>query len=297
MTFTKYVLCAALATWTMAAGAADEPRLKPFVLASRGAGDLQKATEEVKGKLGAAGFTVAGTYEPYPGAVVLAVTADDLRAAAAQTRFGGYAAAQRVTLTKVGDELQVAYTNPVYMAAAYRLKADLAPVAARLAKALGALEAFGPPEGITAKDLDRYRYMFGMPRFDDPWKLAFFGSHAEAVAAVEAGLASGRGGTKRVYRIDVSPDETVFGVALADGCGGDASVMHEIDFKPVRSTAHLPYEILVSKTEVRALHAKFRIAVNFPDLSMMGAHSFMKISCAPDSIEAALAAAAGATGN
>jgi hypothetical protein len=36
------------------------------------------------------------------------------------------------------------------------------------------------------------------------------------------------------------------------------------------------------------LHAKFRIAVNFPDLSMMGAHSFMNIRCAPDSIEEAV---------
>jgi hypothetical protein len=69
--------------------------------------------------------------------------------------------------------------------------------------------------------------------------------------------------------------------------------MKEIDFKPLRSTGHLPYEILVSKGEVYALHAKFRIAVNFPDLSMMGDHSFMKIRCAPDSIEGALKRAVG----
>jgi len=33
--------------------------------------------------------------------------------------------------------------------------------------------------------------------------------------------------------------------------------------------------------------------MNFPDLSMMGASSFMGIRCAPDSIEEALAAVAG----
>ena len=44
----------------------------------------------------------------------------------------------------------------------------------------------------------------------------------------------------------------------------------------------------MSKGEVFALHAKFRIAVNFPDLAMMGSHSFMDIRCAPDSIEGAL---------
>ena len=84
-----------------------------------------------------------------------------------------------------------------------------------------------------------------------------------------------------------------FGVGLSEGCSGDAFVMKEIDFKPVRSTAHLPYDLLVTGGQVLALHAKFRIAVNFPDLSMMGSHSFMGIRCAPDAIEGALRQAAG----
>jgi hypothetical protein len=168
------------------------------------------------------------------------------------------------------------------------MKADLSPVAAKLASALGALEEYGPKDGKRAKDLKGYHYMIGMPYFDDPWKLATFPSQAEALEAVEGGLAAGRGGTKVVYRVAVSPDETVFGVALSDGCGADANVMKAIDFKPVRSTGHLPYELLVSKGEVYALHAKFRIAVNFTDLKMMGDHSFMRIRCAPDSIEGAL---------
>jgi hypothetical protein len=174
------------------------------------------------------------------------------------------------------------------MAAAYRMKADLSPVAAKLASALGALEEYGPKDGKRAKDLKGYHYMIGMPYFDDPWKLATFPSQPEALEAVEAGLAAGRGGTRIVYRVTVSPDETVFGVALADGCGADANVMNAIDFKPLRSTGHLPYELLVSKGEVYALHAKFRIAVNFTDLKMMGDHSFMRIRCAPDSIQGAL---------
>jgi hypothetical protein len=287
MGFTKVVLCAALAAAAMPA-VADDARMKPFVLASRGSGDVAAAADEAAAKLAAAGFEVAGRYEPYPDAAILAVTSDDLRAAAAGARFGGYAAAQRVTVTRVGDEVQVAYTNPVYMAAAYRMKADLAPVAAKLAAALGALEEYGPKDGKRAKDLKGYHYMIGMPYFDDPWKLATFPSQAEALQAVEAGLAAGRGGTKLVYRVAASPDETVFGIALSDGCGADANVMKAIDFKPLRSTGHLPYELLVSKGEVYALHAKFRIAVNFTDLKMMGDHSFMRIRCAPDSIEGAL---------
>lgn len=287
MTWKKLALCVAAAIWTVA-GAAEDVRRKPFVLASKGAGDLEQVATETKAKLAAAGFTVAGSYAPYPDAVVLAVTDDALRAAAAGARFGGYVAAQRVTVTKVGEEIQVAYTNPAYMAAAYRLKAELAPVARRLAGALGEVEEFGPPEGKRDKDLRGYHYMMGMPYFDEPWKLATFPSQAEAVAAAREGLAAGRGKTRLVYEIAVSPDETLFGVGLGDGCGADANVMKEIDVKPLRSTGHLPYEVLVSKGEVYALHAKFRIAMSFPDLSMMGDHSFMRIRCAPDSIEKAL---------
>jgi hypothetical protein len=69
--------------------------------------------------------------------------------------------------------------------------------------------------------------------------------------------------------------------------------MNEIDFKPVRSTAHLPYEMLVSDKRVYALYARFRIAINFPDLKMMGDNSFFKIMCAPDAIEEMLMEAAG----
>jgi hypothetical protein len=69
--------------------------------------------------------------------------------------------------------------------------------------------------------------------------------------------------------------------------------MKEVDFKPLRSTGHLPYEVLVTGGKVVALHAKFRIAVNFPDLSMMGSNSFMGIRCAPDAIEGALQQVAG----
>ncbi|WP_242343722.1 hypothetical protein [Anaeromyxobacter terrae] len=279
-----------LATSALAA----DPAMKPFVLASRGSGDVDGAAKTARQKLQAAGFEIAGSYAPYPGALVLAVTNETLKTEASRTPAGGYAAAQRVTITKMGEEVQVAYTNPSYMAAAYRLPGDLARVAAALEGALGRMEEYGPSEGRSAKDLRKYHYMVGMEYFDEPSKLGQFASHDEAVKAVEAGLAERRGGSSKVYRIDL-PDgrQTVFGVALADGCSGDARIMSEIDFKAIRSTGHLPYEILVTDGDVRALYARFRIAVNFPDLKMMGSHSFMNIRCAPEAIEKALKAVAG----
>ena len=277
---------------------ADEALLKPFVLGSRGPGTVAEKTTAVKSALIAQGFTIAGEYAPYPEAVVIVATNDELKSNAAKSERGGFGAAIRVSITKVKDDVQVAYVNPVYMANAYRMQGDLADVAAKLGAALGKQEEFGA-KGLTAKKLRSYHYMMGMEYFNEPSMLAEYGSFEEAAAAVEAGLAAGRGGVTRVYRIDLpGKKESVFGVALkgateADKYMDDRFIMSEIDFKDIRSTAHLPYEMLVSGNKVYALYARFRIAISFPDLSMMGSNSFMHIMKSPEAIRKALTNAAG----
>jgi len=268
--------------------------LKPFTLASTGSGDVATIAADVKAKLSGAGFEVVGEYSPYDNATIIIVTSDALKSAAGKSEFGGYGAGQRVSITKVNEEIQVAYTNPVYMANAYRMSVDLSDVAASLNSALGSMKAYGPAEGMTAEAARKYHYMFGMEYFDEPSFLAEYKTYDDAISAVEKSLAAKKGGVSKVYRIDVpGKDESVFGVSLTKDCSGDKFVMGHIDFKPIRSTAHLPYEMLVSGRRVFALYARFRIAINFPDLKMMGDNSFFKIMCAPDEIEEALALAAG----
>jgi hypothetical protein len=283
----------------LAAGAgADEALLKPFVLGSHGPGTVAEKAVAAKAALSAQGFTIAGEYAPYPDADVIVVTNDVLKNNAAKSEHGGFGAAVRVSVTKVKDDIQVAYTNPVYMANAYRMKDDLADVADKLAAALGKTEEFGA-KGLKAKKLRHYHYMMGMEYFDDPSVLAEYGSFEEAAAAVEAGLAAGRGGVTKVYRIDVpGKKEAVFGVSMKaasadDKYMDDKFIMSEIDFRDFRSTAHLPYEMLVSGNKVYALYARFRIAISFPDLSMMGSNSFMHIMKSPEAIRKALTQAAG----
>ena len=276
---------------------AQDALLKPFVLASKGPGDQAQKVEATKAALAGQGFTVAGSYSPYPGATVIAVTNDELRTTAAKSEHGGFGAAQRVAVTKVKDEVQVSYTNPVYMANAYRMAGELKDTAAKLKAALGKVEEYGA-QGLTAEKLRKYHYAFGMEYFDEPNEFAKYGSHEEAVKAVEAGLAAGKHGVTKVYRVDVAgKKETLFGVALkGDGDNkfmDDKYIMNEIDFRDVKSTAHLPYDILVSDNKVYALYARFRIATSFPDLSMMGANSFMNIMKAPEAIRRALALTSG----
>jgi len=271
---------------------ASDDILKPFVLGSKGAGTVAEKTEQAKSALTGAGFSVVGNYSPYADAQILIVTSDDLKKNAAASENGGFGAIQRVAITKVKDDVEVSYTNPVYMANAYRMKGDLKGTAAAMEKALGKVEEFGA-KGLTAAQVRKYHYTVGMEYFDEPSVLAEYGSYDEAVKAVDAKLTSNKNGVSKIYRVDIpGGKESVFGVAMK-GSGDnkymdDRFIMSEIDFRDPKSTAHLPYEVLVSGNKVIALYARYRIAINFPDLSMMGSNSFMKIMETPEAIRLVL---------
>lgn len=292
-TLKKLVFAAVALGLNMVAQAEDA--LKPFVLASKGPGVVADKVATAKTALQANGFTVVGNYSPYPETSILVVTNDEMKTTAAKSEHGGFGAAQRVAVTKVGEEVQVSYTNPAYMANGYRMAGDLPQTAAKLQAALGKVEDFGAA-GLTPSKLRKYHYMFGMEYFDEPVPLAEYGSYEEAVKAVEANLAAGKGGVTKVYRVDIpGKKESVFGVGMKGGDKymDDKYIMGVIDSKDLKSSAHLPYEMLVTGNKVIALYARFRIALNFPDLKMAGANSFMKIMESPEAIRKALALAAG----
>jgi hypothetical protein len=269
----------------------EDASLKPFVLAYQGEGSVMAKRGEVKAALEREGFQVVGEYAPYKGAYVIVVTSEELKNNAARSDFGAYGAVQRISLTENGKDLQVAYTNPLYFSQAYRLKGNLSSSAVRLEKALGRKEAFGSKDGLNAGKLRSYHYMVFMPYFTDQVELAKYPTHEEALKAVEANLGAGKGGSVRVYRVDLpGKKESVFGVGLKEGAGSDATVMKTTDIGELKHTAHLPYELIVSDNTVFMLHGKFRIAVDFPDLTM---GTFMKISGAPSAIENALRQVAG----
>ncbi len=301
LTMVAAVMLSMAPTVTCAVDKTAAGEMKPFILGSTGAGTVADTVAEVKKSLVDNGFTVAGEYSPYEAAHVIVVTNKVLKKAAASHPRAGYAVGQRVTVTKVGDQVQVAYTNPAYMIAAYQISRDVSAVTASLKTALGSIKEYGSEKGLSAAKLKKYHYTFGMEYFDEPYSLATYDNYREAVAAVEKGLAAKKGGATKVYRIDIpGTRQTVFGVAMSSDKTNnkfmdDGFIMTEIDFKDVRSTGHLPYEILVSGDEVEALHARFRIAVNFPDLSMMGANSFMNIMPTPDAIQDSLTKAVGGT--
>ena len=72
-----FSLCASVAS-------AQDAVLKPFVLGSKGAGDLAQKVEATKAALTKAGFTVAGSYSPYANTTIVVVTNDELKSTAAK---------------------------------------------------------------------------------------------------------------------------------------------------------------------------------------------------------------------
>jgi hypothetical protein len=290
-----------LAVSSFVSARAEEALHRPFVHAYNTTDNMETAAAAVRSSLVSAGLAIAGEYSPYEGALVIAVTSEALQAAASATDYGAYGAVQRVSLTAMGEgekaRIQVTYTNPVYMAHAYRMGSDLAAVRKALATELGAEADYGSEDGLTKDELGEYRYM-GFPMytelFDQHFELVSYGSHEKAVGKVEEGLAAGKAGTSKVYRIDIpGKEQTLFGVGLTQECSGDKYIMEKIDFKDMRQTAHLPYELLVTGGDITAQAGRFRIAINFPDLGMIGDHGFTSIMCAPDAIREALAEAAG----
>ena len=280
---------------------ADDTYYKPFIVASAGSGTLAEQTDATVDALEDADFEVVGQYSPVAGTNIVVVTSDALKQIASVSDRGGYAAGQRVAITEAGDNIEVSFMNPIYIQYGYRLKGDMQPIHDALVESLGQTDACGAAgKKMTAKKLGKYHYMMGMQYFDDPSKLGSFDSYEAAVAAVESGLAKEGDALTQVYRIDIpGKQQTVFGVGMKKTNEDDADLdsefqMSVVDFEGCKKRAYFPYEVLVDGNKVEALHMRFRMALHFPNLSMMGEHGFTKLISAPKVIEKELEKMVGA---
>ena len=283
-----------LVSLLMAGPVAAETTYQPFVLASVSDAGLDEQTEATTSALEQAGFMVVGQYSPVENTNVIVVTSQNLMAVAALSEKGGYGAGQRVSVSLRDDKTEVAFVNPLYIQHAYRMEGDLQSVYDQLSQALGNIETFGAEKKMTAKKLAKYHYMMAMQRFDDPSELGSFESHEAALAAVEKGLAVEGDALTQVYRIDIpGKDQSVFGVGMKATNDEEKDIdstfqMSIVDFEGYSKAAYFPYEVLVNGKDVEALHMRFRMAVHFPDLSMMGEHGFTKLISAPGATQDAL---------
>ncbi|MEW5838301.1 MAG: hypothetical protein AB1717_05665 [Pseudomonadota bacterium] len=277
----------ALASLPLPLMAADG--FKPFLAAPVQAGTAKDVGDQIKGKLKEAGFAVVGDYAPLANGRVLIVSSDALKKSAAKGERSAYGATMRVSLAEKNGKVSVSCTNPEYFSAAYHMGANVAEVKKGLEVAAGCNEPFGAGD-MSAADVADYHYAVGMEYLDDVYVLGEFASFEEAKKAVDAGLESNALGVKKVYRVDIpGKNQVVYGVALATSKNNkdadDGHIMAVLDQGEKNRLGYLPYEILVNNNKVEALHMRYRAALYFPQLPMLGdGASFFKLQASPDAV-------------
>ncbi len=262
--------------------------LKPFLAAPAQTGAVKDVSEQMKGKLKEAGFVVVGDFAAPGKSRVLAVTSDALKKSAAKGDRSAYGITMRVSMAEKDGKVSVSCTNPDYFSAAYHM-GNNAEVKKGLETAVGCNEPFGAGE-MSAADIAGYHYAIGMEYLDDVYTLGEFASFDEAKKSVEAGLESNKSGVKKVYRVEIpGKNQVVYGVLLntkaSNKDADDGFIMGVLDHGDKNRLGYLPYEILVNNNKVEALHMRYRAAVYFPQLPMLGdGPSFFKLQASPDAI-------------
>ncbi len=279
--------------------AADKEIFKPFVLVEQTSIKMDDAKAKVTKLIKQSPFSIIAEYSPYDDAYIYIITSDELKSLASEAQYGGFAAPQRISLTRVNNQIQIAYTNPVFMKHAYRMKTvDMQPILDQMNQAFGFEQFFGG-EGLTARKLKRYKYSFGLEDFDSFYELPEYDTHAKAIAALNKGFNDKDSGIRKIYELKIpGKKQVVYGVSMnAQDSGDDAldtrKTMDIVDHLPLKRTAYLPYEIMVDDNQIIALHARFRIAVYFNDLKMFGPHGFGKLFSTPTAYYKAFTKVAG----
>ncbi|MGM0517103.1 MAG: hypothetical protein ACQER6_05860 [Pseudomonadota bacterium] len=264
---------------------------QPFVEGTPVEGAVDTAAATASGQLSAAGFEVIGDYAPANDVRVLVVTSDALLETAAQSPRGGYGAVLSVALEQDGDTVRISYQDPRYVAHGYRLEDDNESVFQSVAGALGATGYFGA-EPISVANLRTYQYAFGLETFRDAVDLGEVGSFERGRARIAERAAGGDLGTDLVYQLRIpGKEQMLFGVAMQtdDADTNGAGLVKAVDKDAPRGYAFLPYPVLLDGSSAETLNLRFRMALFFPDLPMMGDDaSFFKLRSAPDAINALL---------
>jgi uncharacterized protein (DUF302 family) len=269
--------------------------LKPYTIGAESTSDLTSVKSEVVSRLSENGFTILGQYKPAKNKKreLIVITSNELKQAVKKVGgLSGFAAALRVGITQEGSKVIISYTTPQYWGRAYfqdnyvqveELFETFADKLSRTFLSLGERsgEQFGSEKGLKTDKLQSYKYMLGMPKFNDNIELNAFESYSEAVSKIDGNFSMGVKDLELVYSIEFKDLKMkLYGVGLG-GETGESSFLPTIDIDSPKHTAFLPYEMLVLENKVYMLHGRYRIALSFPDLTM---GTFMKIVSTPKNI-------------
>ncbi len=270
--------------------------LKPYIVGFETTESISAIKDNVEKQLEANGINVVGQYQPAndKNRYIFVISSTDLEAAVKKVgALTGFAATLRVGLTVENGKTLVSYTNPVYWGNAYfrsdyeKVSGNYNSLNAHLEAAMKGLGTFknmpyGSKKGLTASELKKYHYMMAMPYFEDVVELETYSSYAAAVSAIDANIKKGVSGVKLISKVNVAGKElTLYNFGIS-GSKGESKFLPIIDITQPKHSCFLPYEVLVMGNKVLMLHGRYRIALSFPDLTMM---TFTKIMSTPGDIE------------
>jgi len=267
--------------------------ISPYLMIGSFEGDISSVEQQIVKALDAEGFEIIGQYNPgnNSGQRIIVYSRNDLKQLCSEVKDRGMlAAALKIGIRERKGLMQVTMLNPEYLFYAYlrdemensstkNAAMNVAESAKKAMSTMGTdLEAFGG--NIKADDLKKYKYMMGMPKFDDPVVLNEYGSFEEGLQIINGNLTRGEGNTFKVYEIiDKVNKIAVFGVGLLDPEKGESHFLGIIGEKHI---AAMPYEIILQGNTVSMLHGRFRFASHWPELTM---GTFTKIMSSPGDVE------------
>ena len=270
--------------------------LKPYIHGANSDQPREIIAQQLKEKLNANGFQVIGEYSPAAddNRLLLVITSKLLLDAVSEIgNYSAFAAVLRIAITYEDNINKISYMNPMYWGNAYyqqhfvKMERRFWEITQRLANSMVDIVEpvdihFGSERGLSPRDLQKYHYMFGMEYFEDRVDLNSFTNFTTAVKTIDANLEAGVPNLDLVYSLKIpGKNLKLYGIGLS-GELGESHFLPIIDKTSPQHTAFLPYEFLVIDNNVVMLHGRYRIALSFPDLSMM---TFGKIMSTPGDIE------------
>jgi hypothetical protein len=284
----KILLMSIIAAMTISLSA-----IPPYYRLELRSGTIGEMAEIVRTKLADGGFNIVGEY--YPGDTdhlyVLAFTNDEIaELASSGNDQAALASVLKVGITHYDGKVTVSVINPEYLFYGYlRTAMDVERIQIAVKelsqKVLSAMSFEGTtPEGfggdVSPKDLKKYKYMVGMPKFDKPVELNTFTSFEKGLEVIRKNLDEGKGNTEKVFEYKINGKEiAIFGVGMYDQGKGESHFLSIIGEDHV---AAMPYEIILIGNRAIMLHGRFRFALHWPELKMS---TFTKIMGSPGDVE------------
>lgn len=217
-----------------------------------------------------AGFDVVATYEPVSKGMTIVFTDDVLKTQALKPGRS-FVAVLRLFIDK--KEKKISFTNPVYFGKAF-MQEEYDSVLfnkelEKIKKAFPGLK--DSADRLKFGDLGGYRFMIGMPYYNNPDILA----KGDTLKLVKKANRYKKGKLK-IFELKLSQKSYLFGYELGRRTKKFVKKIGRAN------AAVLPWCIAIENNKATALSAKYYIAISYPLLSM---NDFMAIATIPGAVQ------------